>query len=385
MRTFHWIGSVALISLVSAFGSVGCSITGSPEKTTDQALDQSVSKDPSANSGPATKPGCDPGPVSKCIDGTLGDSVTCEDISSLKQQAADACAQAGLPLTGLKYVEAGCPAGQASFAAYACCEPTPPPPPDQCIYGELGDGSTCQDPAALKLQATDACKQAGLDLTVLKSTQDCPGGASTKAYYACCKPTPPPPPDPCTYGEIGDGSVCQDPAVLEQQAADACTQAGLPLSSTKTLQDCAGGFSSKLFYACCPPPPPDPCTYGELGDGSTCIDPSTLKQQVADACSQAGLEVSYLKAYQDCPGGASTKAYYGCCPPAPPPPPDPCTNNELGDGTTCVDPNTLKQQAADACSQAGLELSYLKSYQDCPGGASTKAYYGCCPASPLKP
>jgi hypothetical protein len=210
------------------------------------------------------------------------------------------------------------------------------------------------------------------------------------------KPKPKPKPtDPgcgtCIDGTIGDGVVCQDMSSFKVQAADACKQAGLSLTALKFLQNgCSVNEASEAAYSCCPtppppPPPPDQCTYGELGDGLVCIDPTTLQQQAEDACLVTGLPLSYVKAFQDCAGGGSTKAFYGCCPPAPPPPPDPCTYGELGDGLVCIDPTTLQQQAEDACLVTGLPLSYVKAFQDCAGGGSTKAYYGCCPAAPSKP
>jgi hypothetical protein len=320
MPTVHQIGSLTSVLFVGALLSAGCmSAVSSDEKTNEEGFEQTGSKHgngghhkpkpkPPKPTPAPTPPGC-----GTCIDGSIGDGITCQDTSSLKVQIADACKQAGLSLTAVKYDQKGCAANEASEAFYSCCPtpPPPPPPPDGCTYGELGDGLVCVDPATLQQQAEDACLLTGVPFAYMKSLQDCPGGASTTAYYACC---PPPPPDPCTHGELGDGLVCIDPATLQQQAEDACLLTGLPLSYLKAFQDCAGGGSTKAFYGCCPPPPPDPCTYGELGDGLVCVDPATLQQQAEDACLLTGLPLAYTKSLQDCPGGASTKAWYGCCP-----------------------------------------------------------------------
>jgi hypothetical protein len=127
-----------------------------------------------------------------CSSHKLGGEGSCQDSGTLKWQAAEACKLANQQLNDLKYMEDGCPAGQATWAIYTCCSISPPlpPPPDLCFYGEIGDGTTCQDPTSLEQQAMVACKEAGLPLASTKSLQDCPGGFSSKLYYACCPLSP---------------------------------------------------------------------------------------------------------------------------------------------------------------------------------------------------
>jgi hypothetical protein len=231
----------------------GCSsqVSGG-EKTSQGSLAEEKPVDPGGT------PGCPPGkpPPSDCTGGQLGDGVTCQDGSSIKQLAFDACAQAGLQLSDISGVTTdGCSGGEWTKLDYTCCPAPPAPPPNQCTNAELGDGTTCEDLAVIKQQVSDLCAQSGLNLTGLKgSTDGCPGGGWSKTYYQCCAPTPPKGGGgSCTEGKLGDGTTCQDPSALEQQAADACAAAGLPLTGVKAPSDCPGGQSTWAEYICCSP------------------------------------------------------------------------------------------------------------------------------------
>ena len=64
-----------------------------------------------------------PPPPGACTDGELGDGMTCQDFIVVKQQSVDACQQAGTSLVDLQITTVGCPDGQWSHATYKCCEP----------------------------------------------------------------------------------------------------------------------------------------------------------------------------------------------------------------------------------------------------------------------
>ena len=129
MRTIQRMASITFVSLAGAFLALGCSHVDFAEKASEEALSQSASSRPDANKEPSDKHGCkpDPGPGS-CTSGELGDGVVCQDIGTLKQQITDACTQAGLEVSAAKFLEDGCPSGDARLAAYTCC-PAPLPKP----------------------------------------------------------------------------------------------------------------------------------------------------------------------------------------------------------------------------------------------------------------
>jgi len=131
---------------------------------------------------------------------------------------------------------------------------------------------------------------------------------------------------------------------------------------------------------CGDPSDPGACTWEVLGDGSTCLDPASVKQQASDACAAQGATLVSLTPVADCANGGSTVTDYECCV-SPQVPPDPCTWNVLGDGSTCLDPAAVNQQAADACAAQGATLSDVFPAADCAGGGSTVAKYACCAAA----
>ncbi|XYH95310.1 hypothetical protein ACMHYB_47120 [Sorangium sp. So ce1128] len=137
---------------------------------------------------------------------------------------------------------------------------------------------------------------------------------------------------------------------------------------------------------------PDDCTSGTLGDGVTCQDPNALIEQGIPICEEIGLvlrDIQFDKADYAVCDGKVLQAKYLCCPAwealpeepkAPPPPEPPCeTTGVVGDGTTCEDPNTLKNEALASCQALGLPLSHFDaSIAPCAGG-TLKATYACCP------
>ncbi|HTN83356.1 MAG TPA: hypothetical protein VL242_06715 [Sorangium sp.] len=137
--------------------------------------------------------------------------------------------------------------------------------PDDCTSGVLGDGVTCQDPNALIEQGVPICEELGLvlrDLQVDKADYAVCDGKVLQANYLCCpaweappvEPKEPPPPDPpcATTGVVGDGTTCEDPNAMKDEALALCQAQGLPLSHfDASVAPCAGG-ALKATYACCP-------------------------------------------------------------------------------------------------------------------------------------
>lgn len=124
---------------------------------------------------------------------------------------------------------------------------------------------------------------------------------------------------------------------------------------------------------------------------NTCIDYSSMKQQVYDICQQAGLQLTGLsvKPVEGCNSEVGGGADYQCCPIPPPPPapaPGTCTNGNVGDGT-CIDYDSLKIQAQILCKEAGLYLTdfVVDSGDSCGNNAAANAAYECCATPPPPP
>ncbi|XXY53110.1 hypothetical protein WME91_18445 [Sorangium sp. So ce269] len=134
-----------------------------------------------------------------CTSGVLGDGVTCEDPNALIEQGIPICEEIGLVLRDLQVDKADYAVcdGKVLQATYLCCpaweappeapeEPPPPPEPPCETTGVVGDGTTCEDPNALKYEALALCQALGLPLSHFDaSIAPCAGG-TLKATYACC-------------------------------------------------------------------------------------------------------------------------------------------------------------------------------------------------------
>jgi hypothetical protein len=108
----------------------------------------------------------------------------------------------------------------------------------------------------------------------------------------------------------------------------------------------------------------------------------TLKQEALQLCASQMLELASVSAMPDpnC-NGDPTIADVQCCAQQPPPPPPPpkCTDVTIGDGKTCLDPATLKQDALQVCQQQMLQLGGIAAMPDpnC-NGDPTIADVQCC-------
>ncbi|XXY53109.1 hypothetical protein WME91_18440 [Sorangium sp. So ce269] len=134
-----------------------------------------------------------------CTSGVLGDGVTCQDPNALIEQGIPICEEIGLVLRDLQVDKADYAVcdGKVLQATYLCCpaweappeapeEPPPPPEPPCETTGVVGDGTTCEDPNALKYEALALCQALGLPLSHFDaSIAPCAGG-TLEATYACC-------------------------------------------------------------------------------------------------------------------------------------------------------------------------------------------------------
>ncbi|WP_437597466.1 hypothetical protein [Sorangium sp. So ce590] len=136
----------------------------------------------------------------ECISGTLGDGVACQDPSALIAQGTPICEEAGLVLRDLQFDKRDYEVcgGGVREATYLCCPPWPAPPPEEpppppppwdgpgCTAGLLGDGATCEDPTALKDEASAICQALGLPLRYFDAASMPCGAGALRAVYACC-------------------------------------------------------------------------------------------------------------------------------------------------------------------------------------------------------
>jgi hypothetical protein len=80
--------------------------------------------------------------------------------------------------------------------------------------------------------------------------------------------------------------------------------------------------------------------------------------------------------------GASA-AWASCCKPTPSPT-DPCHSDILGDGKTCIDYVSIKDEAIAACAARKAVLTGLWSEDNgCAGGSARTKYMCCEPSAPV--
>ncbi|WP_437298931.1 hypothetical protein [Sorangium sp. So ce426] len=282
-----------------------------------------------------------PPPPNSCWKGELGNGASCIDMGAIKDRAYAMCVSAGARLTWLDALPdpGRCGPNEATKATFECCggEP-PPPPPRACWKGELGDRRSCVDPSALKDQAYAACSRSAADLTFFdyeRNNPSCAAHETTWGYFECCgnEPPPPPPPPPpsgaCWKGELGDGLSCVDRTAMKDRAYATCVSAGARFTSFTYEEEnprCTGYETSKAFFECCgnepPPPPPEACWGGSLGDGTSCIDATALKERAYATCASDGAELAAFDAGNDgrCAAHESSHAKFTCCAAKTPPP-----------------------------------------------------------------
>lgn len=173
---------------------------------------------------------------------------------------------------------------------------------------------------------------------------------------------------------------CFPKETLEQRAAADCEENGLTLLNIMYINPCKGGLYQQAKHECTDlPPDDDACKTGTVSDGDQCVDPGQLKMLAFTACKMAMMDLVDLSFVPDDCGGNARKASYTCCP-IPPSPPSPmvCQGETIGDGTTCMDPAAMKDEAFYHCQNLGQMLVDLYPAADCPDGQSTIAKITCC-------
>lgn len=140
----------------------------------------------------------------------------------------------------------------------------------------------------------------------------------------------------------------------------------------------------------CDLPPHDPgnpsgpaneigCESLLLGDGTTCLDPGSLKDDAYALCTSLAMTLTGLDFVNDCPNGGTTQANVICCDFGAPPDPGPNDTvwGIVGDGSTCVTLDALLQQATDICDAQGLTLGDFYTGGACGEDMAIEAKYSC--------
>jgi hypothetical protein len=124
--------------------------------------------------------------------------------------------------------------------------------PRNCFSSLIGDGKTCVSAADVKLEGLALCESKGFELVDLKApdSYDCAGGV-TEGWVACCQPEPPAPAPACTGGVIGDGSSCIDWTSLKLKASGACEASGASLVGLAGSSDGCPDGALWAKYECC--------------------------------------------------------------------------------------------------------------------------------------
>ncbi len=130
-----------------------------------------------------------------------------------------------------------------------------------------------------------------------------------------------------------------------------------------------------------PSSPAVPCRSLTMGDGTTCLDFSTIKTRGAALCA-SNETLTSLQPGTACPGGALT-AQIQCCVPSPEQ--HSCTGKVLGDGTSCLDPATVGTSAVALCAATGTHVTemYFGRSPGCTLGTIAKIL--CCADAPTPP
>ncbi|HMY18605.1 MAG TPA: hypothetical protein PKA58_19900 [Polyangium sp.] len=174
---------------------------------------------------------------------------------------------------------------------------------------------------------------------------------------------------------------CLPKETLKKRAAADCEENGLTLLNILYLNPCKDDLYQHAEHECTDiPPDEDPCTTGTVSDGDQCVDPGQLKMLAYTACKMAMMDLVDLTYVSGDCGWKTRQATYTCCPypPSPPVPPMLCQGEIIGDGTTCMDPAAMKDEAFYHCQNLGQTLVDITPAGDCADGQSTYAKIACC-------
>lgn len=137
--------------------------------------------------------------------------------------------------------------------------------------------------------------------------------------------------------------------------------------------------------------PEPPLWSTSFGEGPTdedvgCKMPDAWKEIAYLDCKEQGKELVDLAWFDDCGDGRFASMDHACASPSESPVNEQtCTGGSLGDGSTCMSPDSLKVQASEICAKDGGELVDLYFSLDCDDGGSSYAKYMCCKDAPPDP
>jgi hypothetical protein len=168
--------------------------------------------------------------------------------------------------------------------------------------------------------------------------------------------------------------------LLASALVGACASTAAPGDTGGQSATLSGEPSAAPSAPAKPSASPPSCRTVKLGDGSTCIDHSTLKQRATDACASPEVFANLVLG-PPCANGALS-AEVTCCVGSPKPA---CTGKVIGDGSACLDPSTVGTQAVAACAADSAVATQI-SFGAAPGCAlGNVAKVLCCPASSAAP
>jgi len=140
------------------------------------------------------------------------------------------------------------------------------------------------------------------------------------------------------------------------------------------------GFPPGMYPdAGAPVAPPEACFGLTVGSTYACLSYDDAKLKLSESCAARGYELVELSQKHDgtCKPGAASSSWGTCCP-RQLASVGLCTIDVLGDGKTCLDPDTLKQRASAACEARKATLTNLVIDNDVCAGGSALAEYECC-------
>jgi hypothetical protein len=216
----------------------------------------------------------------------------------------------------------GCGAGPGVACPAVCFGVCEPAPTERCTGAALM--GACRSEEALKLEAAEACKLAGLVLRDFGVGNACFAGGFADAKYTCCGsgPTPPPPPPVCKADSDcrASASECgQSPCTCSAQplpAPDVPTCAAVPAVAC-LVNPCANQQAACVAGQCVlQPQAPLACTWSYMGGSGGCRTYDSWKQAAHEACRISGGSLNSLSTGGTCMGGF-TEVKYECCSPPP--------------------------------------------------------------------
>ena len=159
-----------------------------------------------------------------------------------------------------------------------------------------------------------------------------------------------------------------------------CDEIGMILSNIEYLFPCGDGLFRDEEHECAEgPADEETCTTDTITHGGACMEPELLKMVAHEKCKSAVKDLVDLTYFTEGCGWKVRKATYTCCPFVSEPPPV-CQIVGMGDGVTCMDLGSLKQEASVLCNKLGQTLTDIQHVTNgsCPDYHAVKAEITCC-------